>query len=190
MRVPRLFVAGLVTAGAVFVVAPSTAGADERVCRGTIGAAVVDDLRVPASSTCTLNRTQVRGNIVVERGARLTATTVRVDGNIQAEGAAAVIVGALSHVDGNVQVKQGGSVRVTQTRVDGDIQYDENRAEVRADDNVVGGNIQVMKNRGGAFISNNRVDGDLQCKENSPAPRGSGNQVRGDMEDQCRRLVK
>ncbi len=190
MRIVRNLTAAAVVATAAFTVAPSVAGAEERVCRGSLGRVTVDDLRVPANATCNLHQTQVRGNIVVERGATLSARTIRVVGNVQAEGAARVDLSALSDVGGSVQVEQGGSSIVRDTRVRGDIQFEENRREVRSESNAVGGNIQVMKNRGGAHISGNRVDGNLQCKENTPAPRGFDNTVRGNMEDQCRRLVK
>ena len=42
--------------------------AEERVCRGTIGAVTVDNLRVPQGATCTLNGTYVKGTVKVERG--------------------------------------------------------------------------------------------------------------------------
>jgi hypothetical protein len=45
--------------------------ADERVCRGTIGAGTVDDVKVPKNATCTLNGTKVEGNVKVEAGAIL-----------------------------------------------------------------------------------------------------------------------
>lgn len=190
MHAQRLIVSGLVAATAIFVVAPSSAGADERVCRGSLGRVTVDNLRVPVGSGCKLDGTIVRGNIKVERAAILDARSVRVGGNVQAERAAQVNVSGWSNVEGNIQVKQGGGSIVRDVRVGGDIQFDENRGGLRSERNNVGSNIQVMKNRGGAYISENRVDGDLQCKENAPAPRGFGNVVRGDMEDQCRRLVK
>ena len=60
------------------------ASAEERVCRGTIGAVTVDNLRVPQDATCTLNDTRVEGTIKVERDATLKALGIRVIGNVQA----------------------------------------------------------------------------------------------------------
>lgn len=57
--------AGMLT---LMVAAPS-AQAEERVCRGTIGATTVDNLRVPTGATCSLSGTQVKGTVKVERGA-------------------------------------------------------------------------------------------------------------------------
>ncbi|HVL50577.1 MAG TPA: hypothetical protein VM754_03610 [Actinomycetota bacterium] len=162
--------------------------AEERVCRGAIGAVTVDNLRVPSDSTCALSGTYVKGTIKVERGATLHASAVRVIGNVQGEGAARVNVVNSSQVGGSVQVKQGGAARVADSRINADIQFDSQRGELIASSNVVGGNIQAMKNTGGVAISHNRVDGNLQCKENRPAPTGGGNIVNGNKEDQCSRL--
>ena len=141
--------------------------AEERTCRGTIGATTVDNLRVPQGATCTLNGTRVKGTLKVERGATLRASRISVVGNIQAEGAAAVNVAA-STVGGSVQIVQGGSSKLDRNSVKGDVQY--------------------FENRGTISITSNRIDGNLQCKENSPRPTGGGNIVQGNKENQCARL--
>ena len=51
--------------------AASPAFAEERTCRGTLGAVTVDNLRVPQNATCKLNGTFVKGTIKVERNATL-----------------------------------------------------------------------------------------------------------------------
>ena len=66
------FFAMAVLALAVF--APM-AQAEERVCRGTIGATTVDNLRVPQGATCTLNGTKVEGTVKVERNASSPAAS-------------------------------------------------------------------------------------------------------------------
>jgi hypothetical protein len=166
-------------------VAPSAALAEERACRGTLGAVTVDNLRVPQRATCILNGTKVKGMITVQRGATLVASGIRVTGNVQAENAARVVVKRSSRIGGSVQVKQGGGASVTGSRVTGDIQYDANRRLLRATGNRVGGSIQVVGNSGGAAIFRNVVVGNLECKENSPAPSGGSNVVGGSREDQC-----
>ena len=45
----------LVMGVAALLMAASVAQAEERVCRGTIGATTVDNLRVPEGASCTLN---------------------------------------------------------------------------------------------------------------------------------------
>ncbi|MGP3961248.1 hypothetical protein ACTWPT_35135 [Nonomuraea sp. 3N208] len=176
--------------GTVFggLVVATPALADERTCRGTIRAVALEGVYVPKGATCTLVGTRIDGDIKVGRNATLVARKVRVDGNVQAEGARSVSVISGSWVDGSVQVKQGGAATVTSSRIKGDVQLDDNHRYQRVNGNRVGGNIQVMGNRGGAQIHRNAVKGDLQCKENRPKPTGGKNVVGGNKEDQCRRF--
>lgn len=187
MRLAPALVATAMTVTALVVVPAAPAFADERVCRGSLGAVTVDNLRVPSGASCTLDRTTVKGTLKIETGASLVATGIRVVGNVQGEGSRSVrVTGAV--VGGSVQIKQGGAASVVTTRVNGDIQYDEMTQALRADSNVVGGNIQVVKNFGGVAINSNRIDGALQCKENRPAPTGRGNVAGEGKEGQCRAL--
>lgn len=160
-----------VTAG-LGVVAASLLGAapaqaEERSCRGTIGAVTVDNLRVPQGATCTLDGTVVKGTITVQSQATLRAVQVRVVGNVQSENARRVVVRG-SSVGGSIQHVQGGSASVNNNRVTGDV--------------------QMFSNSGEIVISRNRINGNLQCKANTPAPTGGGNVVDGNKEDQCRSL--
>jgi hypothetical protein len=179
--------AGL-AACAVALVLPAAATAEERTCRGTIGAATVDNLRVPEGATCTLRGTRIQGTVKVERASVLRGFGIRVVGNVQAEGARRVVVRAGARVGGSVQIKQGGSARITGSVIEADIQLDANARALVVRRNSVGGSIQVVGNGGGATVAGNRVDGNLQCKENEPAPVGGGNVVDGNKEDQCARL--
>ena len=157
---------GVVAAGA-FAIAP-TAHAEERDCRGTIGAVTVDNLRVPQGATCILRRTRVQGTVKVERGATLRAIAIRVIGNVQAENHRRVALRNRSRVGGSVQLVQGGSARLAGTRVTGDM--------------------QLFENRGRQSVARNRINGNLQCKENTRTPTGGGNVVQGNKEDQCAHL--
>ena len=162
----------------------ATAYADDTVCTGTLGEITVDNIVVPDGRSCTLNGTRVEGNVFVLTRATLSASEVRVDGNIQAEGARAAYVNAGSFVGGNIQIVQGGSATIKRTRVNGDIQLFENSRKLVARRNRVGGNMQVFQNTGGVRLLNNRIAENLQCKENNPPPTGGGN-IAGDKEDQC-----
>ncbi|MGL5865191.1 MAG: hypothetical protein ACRCYX_04855 [Dermatophilaceae bacterium] len=167
----RIIRTGLATAfvvGSAVALAP-TAAAEERVCRGSIGAVTLDDIRVPTGATCTLNGTALNGTLKVERGGTLYASRVRVNGNIQAEGHRLVRV-YTSQVGGSVQLVQGGTVDVRSTAIKGDAQLFSNAT----------GRV--------TYLASNRVDGNLQCKDNQPAPTGSGNIVQGTKEDQCAQL--
>jgi hypothetical protein len=164
------------------------ASAEERVCRESLGAITVDNLRVPSDATCTLNGTSVKGTIKVESNATLNARGIAIVGNVQSEYARQVNVLEGSRVGGSVQVKQGGGATVNDSFVTGDIQYESNATQLRALRNEVGGSIQAFQNIGGVELRNNVIDGNLQCKENWPAPVGGENIVGGNAEDQCARL--
>jgi hypothetical protein len=187
LTIRRTLVAGAV-AMAALVVPASPAMAEERACRGSLGAITVDNLRVPSGASCTLQGTYVKGTVKIESRATLVASAIRVVGNVQAENAARVVVRDGSRVGGSVQIVQGGAARVVGSAVNGDILYDDNSRALAALRNVVGGNVQVFQNTGGVEIRGNRIDGNLQCKENSPAPVGGNNRVGGNKEDQCRNL--
>ena len=185
-RATRL--ASVVAVIGAMILPAGQAVAEERVCRGTIGAATVDNLRVPQGATCTLNGTRVKGTVKVERAATLRANRIRVVGNVQAENARNVIVRRGSIVGGSVQIVQGGAAHILGSRINGDILFDDQARALRSGGNRIGGNLQAFQNTGGVRIWNNRIDGNLQCKENRPAPVGGGNIVQGNKEDQCRRL--
>jgi hypothetical protein len=153
-------------------------------CRGIMGAQRYENLVVPDGASCTLNRTQIDGNITVGTNATLHAIQVVVGGNIQAEGATDVTVNNNATVGGSIQIKQGGSATVDQVQVTGDIQLDTNRKALSITNNQVGGNVQIMQNQGGALLQDNRINGNLQCKENTPAPTGGRNQA-ASFEEQC-----
>ena len=168
----------------------SSAQAEERVCRGTIGAVTVDNLRVPSGATCTLNGTKVEGTIQVENSAKLYANGVRVIGNIQSEGFQAVVVREGSRVGGSVQLengRSGGTGKVISSRINGDVQFFSNEARMVARGNTILANLQAVSNTGGLVIKNNTISENLQCKQNNPPPTGGGNTA-GDKEDQCARL--
>ena len=174
---------------ALLATAPA-AQAEERTCRGTIGATTVDNLRVPQGASCTLNGTRVEGTVKVERNATLVANTIRVKGNIQSEGFKSILLRQGSVVVGSVQLEnglRGGSGRVLNTRINGDLQFFSNDARMVARGNTLQANFQANQNKGGLVIENNRIAENLQCQSNNPAPVGGGNTA-GDKEGQCARL--
>ncbi len=163
------------------------AAAEEFVCTGYVGAVALDNVFVPDGASCTLDRTRLNGSIVVGTGSTLVATSVSVNGNIQAEGANSVSVAGRSMIGGSVQIVQGGSAGVRGARINGDILFDDNNGPIDAASNRVGGSLQAFRNTGGVRLVRNTMNGNLQCKENTPAPTGSGN-VSPSKEDQCARL--
>jgi len=175
------------TACALLALTSLPAVAEEYRCTGRVGAVALDNIFVPDGARCVLERTRAKGNIVVGEGASLYATSVSINGNLQAEGAADVQVGGNSTFGGSVQLVKGGSATISRARINGDILFDENHGLLSAQSDVLGGDLQAFKNLGGVSLNNNRMKGNLQCKENIPAPTGRGNQA-ASKEDQCARL--
>jgi hypothetical protein len=184
----RFFALALIAVASLLaVVLPQAALGEERACRGTLGQVSLDNLRVPQGATCKLNGTRLNGTVMVQRGATLLATGIRVTGNIQGDNARRIVV-RRSRVGGSVQVKQGGGATIAGTRVTHDVQLDANRRFLRLHRNRVGGSIQVIGNSGGASLIRNVVNGNIDCKENRPAPTGRGNVAGETKTDQCARL--
>jgi hypothetical protein len=161
-------------------------------CRTTVTGTTKDVVVVPQNATCTLNNTNVEGNIIVNNGATLIARGVRVNGSIQSEGHTRVAVVKSStrnsSVNGDIQIKQGRSATVTDVRLGGSLQAEQNNGRFIFSRNIIGSDLQANANRGtGLTISSNRIDGNLQCQSNVPAPTGSGNTA-ASKEDQCARL--
>jgi hypothetical protein len=188
MRNLRRALSAATFALAIGALVPAGAAAEERTCRGTIGAKTLDNVRVPQGAECVLKGTRVKGTVKVERNAVLRARKVNVIGNVQGESARRVNVVRGSRVGGSVQVVQGRAATVRGSRVNGNILYDDNNGFLRVVGNVVGADVQLFQNTGGARVARNTIEGNLQCKENRPRPTGDGNKVHGSKEDQCSRL--
>lgn len=103
--------------------------------------------------------------MLVSRGATLTASGIRVGGNVQAEGHRRVAISAGSAIGGSIQLNQGGTASILNSRVNADV--------------------QLFTNRGTQVVRGNTIGGNLQCKSNTPAPTGGANRVAGNKEDQC-----
>jgi hypothetical protein len=140
-----------------------------------IGAIRLDSVYVPPQSACRLEGTLLQGNLTAAPGATVEANAVQVGGNVQADGAAHVVLDGSSAVAGSVQIKQGGSALVRGARITGDLQIDAMRGQVSAVGNRVGGSLQAFGNLGGLAIESNTMNGNLQCGENLPAPVVAGN---------------
>lgn len=170
-------------AGPALQSAPATQTGNVSCRNMTIGALRLDSIDVPADAACRLDGTVLIGNITIGRGATLDAARVALNGSVQAEGAADVVLED-TRVGGSVQIKQGGSARVVGLHITGDLQLDANRAALEASDNQIGGSLQALGNLGGLTIVANRMVGNLQCKENRPVPFSAYNSA-ASFEDQC-----
>ena len=174
-------------------------------CTGTLNAVTVYNLVVPMNATCTLNETQVNGDITVYENATLYAYAVRVEGDIEGKGAALVEIHPGSYIGSDVEFEDGGSLLISSvsimddleveesygeiTIIDsiimGDVELEENSGEISLSNNTIEGDLEIEENTGGVSINNNVIYGDLECEDNYPAPDYSGNSVRGDRDGQC-----
>ena len=141
--------AAVVAMAVAMLVPAGQASAEERVCRGTIGAATVDNLRVPQGATCTLNGTYVKGTVKVERGATLRAFGIRAVGNAEAENARNVVLRQASRVGEACRSCRAVRHGNFGSRINGDILFDDQRRALTANRNVIGGNLQAFQNTGG-----------------------------------------
>lgn len=153
----------------------------------TLGTVRVDNVIVPAGAQCTLIGTRLNGTLEVQRGARVTAENITVNGNLQSDGAADLRIVGDSRVGGSVQVQRGAAASIIGLAITGDLQVDAMAGPVFAAANRIGGNLQAFGNRGGVTLELNTMNGTLQCQENAPAPVGSRN-VATLKENQCRGL--
>lgn len=164
--------------------APANTSGNVTCTNLALGAIAVDSVIVPANAACQLRGTRLTGSILVNGQAVLDAADVVVNGSLQAQNAADVIIFGASSFGGSVQIEQGMAARVQQAQITGDLQISSQRGKVVASGNRITGNLQAIGNRGGLLIADNTMNGNLQCKENLPAPVASGN-VAASIEDQC-----
>jgi len=185
----KMTLAAALSLGASIAVAPA-AHAEDYECRGTLGAVtVVGSVIVPDDATCTLDGTNIQGNLTVKSRATLVATGIELTGTVQGESPTKVDVRG-SQIGNGFSISKGGelgSIVLMTTSVTGDVQLADNRGSVQLDGNTVGGSVQVNKNTGGVTITGNGITNGLQCQDNNPFPTGGGN-IAAQKQGQCERL--
>jgi hypothetical protein len=176
---------------------------------GKIGAVTIDDdLTIAGNSTATLKGTVIQGNLILQAGARLVASGIRVEGNVQAAqgatvdlgrssvvigdvqgiGTASIAVRGATCVGGNVQLQSGSAgggnaLLVQAAEVEGDVQAEKSAGPIRVTGTRIGGNLQIVENTGGKYdLTNNVISGDLQFFKNSGGGKITGNRVGGNLQ--------
>lgn len=186
-----------------------SAGADVTL-KGNIGPRVIDDnVIIDRNSSCVLNGTIIKGNLLVKPGARLTAKRARVDGNVQAgrmtrvtiaqrtlvqgdvrgKGTRWLVVKDRSIVEGNVRLQSGSAapgraaLNLNGAQVFGDVRAETSRGRQIIQKSEIGGNLLLVENNTGPWLlQNNRVTGDLRFFKNSGKSTISGNRVQGNLQ--------
>jgi hypothetical protein len=183
----KLYGLAIVLGGALMTTQSAVAG--DIVCPGYIGPTTIDGTVVVVGD-CTLDRTNVDGNVLLEIGGDLLALRARINGNVQTDGAERVRI-RRSEIGGDIQLTGlYGSTRseVLSTAVGGTLDVHHNEARLLLNLNEVTSDLKANNNTGGVSISGNTIGGNLQCQNNSPPPTGGNNIVDGSKEDQCERL--
>jgi hypothetical protein len=160
---------------------------DDVTCDSIIGPVNTASVIVPDGETCTLEGTQVQGDVTVKSGATLISNGAGVENNIQGEGAKNITLQPGTDVEGNVQLQrgqQGGKIIIEQAEIDGELQLQDNLSSISVSNSNIGGNLQVKNNDGGVELLSNNIGNDLQCQDNDPSPTGFGN-VAAQKQGQC-----
>ena len=163
-------------------------GGKSITCQGELGDTRVDG-DVNVVGRCTLNGTEVRGDVTMFSGGSLTAREARIRGNL--EGSRADFVDLVrSRVDGRLRLEAlvGDRSVIELTEVHGNLELTANRSKFDILNNELGSDLQATLNTGGLVIAGNAIVDDLICFLNVPAPTGIGNAVGGDAEGQCANL--
>jgi hypothetical protein len=163
--------------------------AGDVVCPGYIGPESIDGTVVVVGD-CTLDRTNIDGNVLLEIGGDLLAVRVHVNGNVQTDGAERVRI-RRSEIGGDIQltgIYGANRSEVLSTAVGGTVDVHHNDARFVLNQNEIDSDLKANNNTGGVNISLNTIGGNLQCQNNSPRPTGGGTIVDGSKEDQCERL--
>ncbi len=171
---------------------------------GKIGRITIDDdLTISGNASADLKGTFIRGNLILQPGARVAAADIRVDGNVQlGQGASidlvrsSVIIGDVqgtgsssiqvrggTRVGGNVQLQSGNALLAQDAVVEGNVQAEKSSGPIRVTGTTIGGNLQVVENTAGKYdLTNNVITADLQFFKNAGAGKITGNRVGGNLQ--------
>ena len=139
----------------------------EENCRSRISDTLISSNLV-VSQNCSIERSQVKGNIIIKPQAQLTMTNTTISGHVEANSGFQTLYATNNVIQGNVQLTNGQSIHLVGNRINGDIDVS------RVNEKI--------------FIQNNHVGDDLNCENNSASIKGGQNYVKGDKEGQCRGL--
>ena len=159
-RTLSMLVAATATVGMVIAGAGPASAAT--VCNGTLGAVTIEDsLTVPSGATCTLNGTNVHGDVIVEGNGALKASGAVISGKVKARGARWIDIQG-SNIGKSLEI-EGTFSTPTPTTPNLILK------------NTVGENMKLKKNSTAFRVEQNSIRKKLDCKDNHPDPTGFGN---------------
>lgn len=152
--------------------------ADDFVCTGTFIQGSFANVIVPSGASCTLERSRVKGNILVQAKGSLETSRTRIIGNIQSEGFDSILIRNKTWVFGSIQLKQGNTSLITRSTINGDVQFEENFGTSTAEFNIIGGSLQASVNTVLVkFLSNVDITGNIQSVDNTGGVQIRNNQT-------------
>ena len=165
-----------------------------------MGAVVVEDLVVPAGATCTLEGTQVLGDVTVEANATLVAESfVRIgrsvtlasgsrfrisdsaiDGDVTCTGCSELVMAFMFDpvdflpVEGDIRVTgmTDGHLRIEAGSIAGDVEVTDSSGDFGIFDNGIGGNLLFANNVGNAEFAFMSAEGTMEITGNTSAGGG------------------
>lgn len=202
MRRTLLFsVCAALAASPWLLVAPAAQAAGNDCVGVQIGQTFSAGLNVPSGQLCSLRGGSVIGNVTVQSGAALVASSATIRGSINAQGATVQLlrtsVGGnfVSSAPANYQVPNdgslkkvfvcgsdvGGDVAVSNAPGFGSIEFGGPSCVNNGGGNTMHSNMTDINNKttsANHIVANNQIENDLYCSANTPAPTGSGNSAR------------
>ena len=121
-------------------------------CQSEYGNVELDG-NLSIAAPCTLNGTEVDGNVKIYTGGSLTAIGAEINGNIDADTADFIDL-RNTEVDGNIKLKEmvGDSSSIRDSTIDGNVKLEDNRSRLELRRNYVDNNLQVLDNGGGVVL--------------------------------------
>src|SRR5262249_16227731 len=190
LSVSLLLVLGILWGQGVFSTLESASGSTS--CTGPL-TGTFTNVVVPESASCTLSSVLVQGNVQVQQNARLVVNGVStIQGNVAADHCVSVMLSGTVVVGGNVEIQhctQPSGYTGPGIAISGNVECHNNAGACVAESGTVSGNMHIHTNTSATAsdISRNRIGGNLHCHGNTPPPTHAlgPNAVTGHAQDQC-----
>src|SRR5215471_3332116 len=190
LSVSLLLVLGILWGQGVFSTLESASGST--ACTGPL-TGTFTNVVVPESASCTLSSVLVQGNVQVQQNARLVVNGVStIQGNVAADHCVSVMLSGTVVVGGNVEIQhctQPSGYTGPGIEIGGNVECHNNAGACVAESGTVSGNMHIHTNTSATAsdISLNRIGGTLHCQGNTPPPTHAlgPNAVTGHAQDQC-----
>lgn len=136
-------------------------------CNSTIkNQSIHEDIK--AGKNCSLENLIIRGNISIEKNARVELKNNHIQGNLYSDNFFSEVKASDNIIQGNIQFQSGKNIQL--------------------ENNQVKGSIHLIQNKGNISLASNHIAGDLICSKNSFNMQVVRNKVEGAQREQCQNL--